>query len=55
MFEGGLKLLSSLGEGSFNDGLGLEPDLWFRPGDRSDVENGGVDVGPGVEVVLLDG
>jgi len=53
--EGGLKLLSSLGESGFYYLLGVGPDIGFGPGDGADVENGGVDVGPGVEVVLFDG
>ena len=53
--EGGLELLATLGEGFFYDLLSVGPDLLIRPGDWADVEDGGVDVGPGVEVVLLNG
>ena len=53
--EGGLELFSSLGESGFYDLLGGGPDIGFGPGDWADVEDGGVDVGPGVEVVLFNG
>lgn len=53
--ERGLKLLAALGEGGFYDLLGVGPDLLVWPGDGADFEYGGVDVGPGVEVVLFDG
>ena len=50
-----MKLFATLGEGCFYDLLGVGPDLLIGPGDWADVEDGGVDVGPGVEVVFLDG
>lgn len=53
--EGGLELLSSLGEGCFDELLGYGPGGEVGPGDGADVEDGGVDVRPGVEVVLFDG
>ncbi len=53
--EGCLKLLSSLGESCFYDLLGVGPDIGFGPGDWADMKDGGVDVGPGVEVVFLYG
>ena len=53
--EGGLKLLAALGEGGLYDLLGVGPDIGFGPSDGADVEDGGVDVGSGIEVALLDG
>lgn len=50
-----MKLFALLGKGGFDYGLGLEPDFLVRPGDRSDVKDGGVDVGSGIKIIFFDG
>ena len=50
-----MELLSSLGEGCFDELLGYGPGGRVGPDDGADFEYGGIDVGPGVEVVLFDG